>query len=94
MEYSYLSASKLSFATPNTKLSSFNDFVNSTRNPINNLPETPNLPQADVNSKEPVIVFEKMKIENLKTEILSSLETTISFLFRKSRILTQITEVK
>ena len=83
MEYSNLSASELSFATPNTKQSSFNDLVNSTRNPINTLPETPNLPQADVNGKEPVSVFEKMKIENLKTEIISSLETTISFLFQK-----------
>ena len=55
---------------------------------INNILETPNLPQKDIDSKESVRrsieaqtfndnISEKMKIESLKTEIISSLESTI-----------------
>ena len=87
LEYSILLLSNLSFATSNTKLSSPIDLVNHT------IPETPNLPHQDINSKESVriiesekftdIIFEKMKIENSKTEIISSLKLTIFFLFQK-----------
>ena len=52
---------------------------------ISSIPETPNLPQKDIDSKESVRrsiesqtfndkLSEKMKIESLKTEIISSLE--------------------
>ena len=44
LEYSSLPGSNLSFATPNTKQSSSIESVNTTRKPINNIPETPNLP--------------------------------------------------
>ena len=58
--------------------------VNTPRKPTINIPETPNLPQKDINSKESVKrimesqtfngnISEKMKIESLKTEIISSL---------------------
>ena len=68
--------------------------VNTPRKPTINIPETPNLPQKDINSKESVKrimesqtfngnISEKMKIESLKTEIISSLESTISSLFQK-----------
>ena len=94
MEYSSLPASDLSFATPNTKQSSSTESVNTPRKVINNIPETPNLPQKDINSKESVIIImesqtfnynisEKMETESLKTEIISSLESTISSLFQK-----------
>ena len=94
LEYSSLPGSDLSFATPNTKQSSSIESVNTPRNPINNIPETLNLPQKDINSKESVRrimesqtfndnISEKMKIESLKTEIISSLESTISALFQK-----------
>ena len=45
LEYSNLPARDLSFATPNTKQSSSIESVNTSINPINNIPETPNLPQ-------------------------------------------------
>ena len=45
LEYSSLPGSDLSFATPNAKLSSSIESVNTPRKPINNIPETPNLPQ-------------------------------------------------
>ena len=68
--------------------------MNTPRYPINNIPETPNLPQKDINIKESVRrmiesetfsdnISEKMKIQSLKTEIISSLESTISSLFQK-----------
>ena len=55
---------------------------------IHYIPETPNLPQKDIDSKESVRrsiesqsfndnLSEKMKIESLKTEIISSLESII-----------------
>ena len=87
MEYSSLPATDFSFATPNTKQSSSIESVNTPRNPINNIPETPNLHQKDINSKESIRIIiesqtfnddisEKMKIESLKSEIISSLEST------------------
>ena len=77
LEYSNLPASDLSFATPNTEQSSSIESVNTPRHPINNIPETPNLPQKDINSKESVrriiesetfndSISEKMKVETLK----------------------------
>ena len=65
--------------TPNTKQSSSIDLVNTPRNPIHDIPETPNLPQKDINIKEYVRrmiesetfngnISEKMKIESLKTD--------------------------
>ena len=77
MEYSSLPGNDLSFVTPNTKQSSSIESVNKPRTPINNIPETPNLPQKDTNSKESVRrimesqtfsdnTAEKMKIESLK----------------------------
>ena len=48
LEYSSLPGSDLSFATPNTKQSSSIESVNTPRNPINNIPETLNLPQKDI----------------------------------------------
>ena len=94
LEYSNLPASDLLFATPNTEQPSSIALVNTPRNPINTIPETPNLPQKYINSKESVRrivesekfndnISEKMEIENLKTEIIPSLESTISFLFQK-----------
>ena len=94
MEFSSLPGSDLSFATPNTKHPSSIESLNTSRKPINNISETPNLPQKDINSKESVRrimesqtfsdnISEKMKIESLKTEIISSLESTISSLFQK-----------
>ena len=94
MEYSSIPGSDLSFTTPNTKQSSSIESVNTPRKSTNNIPETPNLPQKDTNSKESVRrimesqtfndnISEKMKIESLKTEIMSSLESTISSLFQK-----------
>ena len=80
LEYAILPKSNLSFATFNTKQSYPTDFVNTPRNFVNTIPETPNIPHQDINSKESVrriiesekftgTIFEKMKIENLKTEI-------------------------
>ena len=74
----------MSFATPNTKQSSSIESVNTPKHRINNIPETPKLPQKDINSKESVTriieserfidnISEKMKIEILKTETISSL---------------------
>ena len=94
MECSSLPGSDLFFATPNTKQSSSIESVNTPRKPFNNIPETPNLPQKDINSKKSVRrimesqtfndkISENMKIESLKTEIISSLESTISSLFQK-----------
>ena len=68
--------------------------MNTPRKPISNIPETPNLPQKDINSKESVRrimesqifndnISEKMKTESLKTEIISSLESTISSLLQR-----------
>ena len=54
LEYFRLPASKLSFATPNTKQSSSIESMNTSRKFINNIPETPNLPKKGVNSKESV----------------------------------------
>ena len=56
LDYSNLPASKLSFATPNTINSHLPLilFVNSLRNPINNIPDTPNFPQKGIKSKESV----------------------------------------
>ena len=82
---SNLPTSDLYFATPNTKQSSSFDLINTPKNPIHTPPETPNLPQKDIHGKESVRrtiksgtltanMFEEMKIENLKTEIISSLE--------------------
>ena len=73
------------FATPNTKQSSSIQSVNTPRKPIKNIPETPNLPQKDIDSKESVRkvmesetsndkISEKMKIESLKTMVSSSLQ--------------------
>ena len=73
------------FATPNTKQSSSIQSVNTPRKPIKNIPETPNLPQKDIDSKESVRkvmesetsndkICEKMKIESLKTMVSSSLQ--------------------
>ena len=94
MEYSSLPGNDLPFTTPNTKQPSSIESVNTPRKPTNNIPETPNLPQKDINSKESVRriiesqtfndnISEKMKFECLKTEISSSLESTISSLFQK-----------
>ena len=94
LEYSSLSGSDLSFATPNTKQSSSIASVKTPRKPINNIPEALNLPQKDINSRESVKrimesqtfndnISEKMKFESLKTETISSLESTISSLFQK-----------
>ena len=80
LEYAILPKSNLSFATFNTKQSYPTDLVNTPRNFVNTIPETPNIPHQDINSKESVrriiesekftgTIFEKMKIENLKTEI-------------------------
>ena len=82
------------FATPNTKQSFSIDLVNIPKIPINTITETPNLPQKDINNKEsartiigsepfPDSIFEKLTIENLKAEIISSLESTNYFLFQK-----------
>ena len=87
MEYCNLPASDLSFATPNTKQSSSIDLVNTPRNPINTRPETPNFPQQGQGICQKIIesetftgsISEKMKIENLKTEIISSLEFNYLF---------------
>ena len=54
LKYSNLPTSDLPFATPNTKQSSSIESVNTPRHPINNIPETSNLPQKDINSKESV----------------------------------------
>ena len=73
------------FATPNTKQSSSIQSVNTPRKPIKNIPETPNLPQKDIDSKESARkvmesetsndkISEKMKIESLKTMVSSSLQ--------------------
>ena len=73
------------FATPNTKQSSSIQSVNTPRKPIKNIPETRNLPQKDIDSKESVRkvmesetsndkISEKMKIESLKTMVSSSLQ--------------------
>ena len=81
------------FARPNTKHSSSTGLVNTLRNPVNTIPETPNLTQKDINSKESVRriieseklsdkICEKLKTESLKTEI-TSLESTISFSLQK-----------
>ena len=89
-----MKASDFPFATPNTKQSSSTVLVNTLRNPFIPIPETPNLPEKDINSKKSVRRFiesetfnnnisEKMKIESLKNEI-TSLESTIFFRFRKS----------
>ena len=94
LEYSSLPGNDLPFATSNTKQSSSTESVNTPRKPINNIPETPNLPQKDINSKESVRrimesqtfndnISQKIKIESLKTKIISSLESTISSLFQK-----------
>ena len=94
LEYPNLQAGDLSFAALNTKQSSSTDLVNTPSNLISIIPETPNLPQKDINGKESVRriiesetltdnIFEKMKIEDLKTEIISSLESTISLLVQK-----------
>ena len=92
MEYSNLPASDLPFATPNIKQIPSIDFVNTPINPINIIPETPNLFQKYINGKESIRriiqtftdnIFEDMKIANLKTKIISSLESTISFWFQK-----------
>ena len=83
------------FATYNTKQSSFIDLVNKPRYPINTTPEILSLPQKDINSKGSVRriiesktfhdnISEKIKIESLKIETISSLESTISFLFQKA----------
>ena len=93
--YSNLLTSDLSFATPYTKQSSSIDLVNTPRNPINTIPETPNLPQKDINSKESVKriiesetfshnISKKLKTESLKPEMFSSLESSFSFYFRKT----------
>ena len=42
------------FAAPDTKHSSSTESVNTQRNSINNIPETPNLLQKDINSKESI----------------------------------------
>ena len=79
MEYSNFPASDLSLTISNTKQSFSIDLV---------------IHHKEINSKESVrrIVgsetfidnpSEKMEIESLKTEIISSLESTISFLFQK-----------
>ena len=73
---------------PNTKQSSSIESVNMPRKIINNIPETSNLPPKDIDSKESVRrsiesqtfnynISKKMKIESLKIEIISSLESTI-----------------
>ena len=54
LEYSNLSESNLSFATPNTKNSSSIESMHIPKHPINNIPETSNLPQKDINCKETV----------------------------------------
>ena len=54
MECSSLPASDFSFPTPNTKQSSSIESVNMPRKIINNIPETPNLPPKDIDSKESV----------------------------------------
>ena len=88
LECSSLPASDFSFAIPNTKQSSSIGSKKMPRKIINNILETPNLPQKDIDSKESVRrsieaqtfndnISEKMKIESLKTEIISSLESTI-----------------
>ena len=54
LEYSDLSESNFSFATPNTKNSSLIESMNIPKHPINKIPETSNLPQKDINCKESV----------------------------------------
>ena len=93
-QYTNPQTGDLSFAAPNTKQSSSIDLVNTPNNPISIIPETPNLPQKDINGKESVRtiiesealidnIFKNMKIENLKTEMISSFESTISLLCQK-----------
>ena len=93
-QYTNLQTGDLSFAAPHTKQSSSIDLVNTPSNPISIIPETPNLPQKDINGKESVRtiiesetlidnIFKNMKIENLKTEMISSFESTISLLCQK-----------
>ena len=93
-QYTNLQTGDLSFAAPNTKQPSSIDLVNTPSNPISIIPETPNLPQKDINGKESVRtiiesetlidnIFKNMKIENLKTEMISSFESTISLLCQK-----------
>ena len=51
LENSSLPGNDLSFTTPNNKQSSSIESVNTPRKPTNNIPETPNLPQNNINSK-------------------------------------------
>ena len=68
LEYSSLPVSNLCFATHNTKQSPI-DLVNTPRNPINTIPETPSLPQKDINSKESVRrIIESKKFNDNKSE--------------------------
>ena len=81
----------MSFATSNTKLSYSIDLVDTPKNYINTIPETPNLLHQYINSKESVrriiesekftdTIFEIMKSENLKTDMIYSQDLTTSFL--------------
>ena len=69
LEYSSLPVSNLCFTTHNTKQSPSIDLVNTPRNPINTIPETPSLPQKDINSKESVRrIIESKKFNDNKSE--------------------------
>ena len=50
LKYSSLPTLNLSFVTPNTKLSSSIESVNTLGKPISNTPETPSLPEKDIDS--------------------------------------------
>ena len=69
LEYSSLPVSSLCFATHNAKQPPSIDLVNIPRNPINTMPETPSLPQKDINSKESVRrIIESKKFNDNKSE--------------------------
>ena len=70
-----LTTQQENYLSPHLILNSSIDLVNKSRKSTNTIPETPNLPQKDINGDESIEletftdnVFEKMKIENLKTE--------------------------
>ena len=85
LEYSNLPVSDLSFATPNTKQSFSIDLVNTPRNPINAILETPNLPEKHINNKESVRrIIESEKLNDNISEIMKIGNLKTEFCFKKS----------
>ena len=82
LEYSNLPASNLSFARPNTKQSSSIGLVNTPKNPMKTIPETPNVPQKDIGSKEPVRSINESEIlnDNISEKMKTECQTTEIFL--------------